>query len=50
MYSLTSRNHFYVVTIFNETESLAGVLDSIKEVRQSVTILMHEMEAAAKGT
>lgn len=39
--------HSYVVTIFNETDSLAGALDFIKGVRQFVTTLMHEMEAAA---
>jgi hypothetical protein len=37
----------YVVTIFNETDSLAGALDFIKNVRQFVATLMHEMEAAA---
>ena len=41
--------HSYVVTIFNETDSLAGALDFIRGVRQFVTTLMHEMEAAAKG-
>ena len=41
--------HSYVVTIFNETDSLANALDFIRGVRQFVTILMHEMEAAAKG-
>ncbi len=41
--------HSYVVTIFNETDSLAGALDFINGVRQFVTTLMHEMEAAAKG-
>jgi hypothetical protein len=43
-------NHSYVVTIFNETDSLAGALDFIRGVRQFVTTLMHEMEAAARGT
>lgn len=42
--------HSYVVTIFNETDSLAGALDFIRGVRQFVATLMHEMEAAAKGT
>lgn len=37
----------YVVTIFNETDSLAGALDFIKNVKQFVATLMHEMEAAA---
>ena len=41
--------HSYVVTIFNETDSLAGALDFIRDVRQFVTTLMHEIEAAAKG-
>jgi hypothetical protein len=41
--------HSYVVTIFNETDSLAGALDFIRGVKQFVTTLMHEMEAAAKG-
>ena len=41
--------HSYVVTIFNETDSLAGALDFINGVRQFVTTLMREMEAAAKG-
>jgi hypothetical protein len=39
--------HSYVVTIFNETDSLAGALDFIREVRQFVAMLMSEMEAAA---
>jgi hypothetical protein len=39
----------YVVTIFNETDSLAGALDFIKNVRQFVATLMHEMEAAARS-
>ncbi len=43
--------HSYVVTIFNETDSLAGALDFIRSVKQFVATLMHEMEeAAAKGT
>jgi hypothetical protein len=41
--------HSYVVTIFNETDSLAGALDFIRGVKHFVTTLMHEMEAAAKG-
>lgn len=41
--------HSYVVTIFNETDSLAGSLDFIGGVRQFVTTLMHEMEAATIG-
>jgi len=39
--------HSYVVTIFHETNSLAGALDFIQGVRQFVATLMHEMEAAA---
>jgi hypothetical protein len=42
--------HSYVVTIFNETDSLAASLDFIGGVRQFVATLMHEMEAAAKET
>ena len=38
-----------VVTIFNETDSLAGSLDFIKNVRQFVATLMHEIEAAARA-
>ena len=41
--------HSYVVTIFNETDSLADSLDFITGVRRFVATLMHEMEAAAKG-
>ena len=41
--------HSYVVTIFNETDSLEGALD-FKGVSQYVETLMPEMEAAAKGT
>jgi hypothetical protein len=41
--------HSYVVTIFNETGSLAAALDFVGGVRQFVATLMHEMEAAAKG-
>jgi hypothetical protein len=37
----------YVVTIFNETDSLASALDFIKNVKQFVATLMQEMEAAA---
>lgn len=39
----------YVVTIFNETDSLAGSLDFIKNVKQFVATLMHEIEAAARA-
>ncbi|MEO9295680.1 MAG: hypothetical protein ABI347_08790 [Nitrososphaera sp.] len=39
----------YVVTIFNETESLALALESIKNVRQFVTTLMQEMEQASQA-
>ena len=39
--------HSYVVTIFHETDSLAGALDFIKGARQFVATLMHEIEAAA---
>lgn len=38
--------HSYVVTIFNETDSLAGSLDFIKNVKQFVSTLMQEMETA----
>jgi hypothetical protein len=41
--------HSYVVTIFNETGSLAAALDFVGGVKQFVATLMHEMEAAAKG-
>jgi hypothetical protein len=37
----------YVITIFNETDSLASALDFIKNVKQFVATLMQEMEAAA---
>lgn len=37
----------YVVTIFNETDSLASSLDFIENVKQFVTTFMHEMEEAA---
>jgi hypothetical protein len=37
----------YVVTIFNETDSLAGSLDFIKTVKQFVATLMGEMETSA---
>ncbi len=39
--------HSYVVTIFNETDSLAGALGFIQGSKQFVATLMHEMEAAA---
>jgi len=39
----------YVVTIFNETDSLTGSLDFIKNVKQFVATLMHEMEAATRA-
>jgi hypothetical protein len=39
----------YVVTIFNETESLALALESIKNVRQFVATLMQEMEQASQA-
>jgi len=42
-------SHSYVVTIFNETDSLARTLEFIKGVSQFVTTLMQEMEAAAKA-
>lgn len=38
----------YVITIFNETESLALALESIKNVRQFVATLMQEMEQASQ--
>jgi hypothetical protein len=41
--------HSYVVTIFNETDSLAAALDFIAGVRQFVATMMREMEAAATG-
>lgn len=37
----------YVVTIFNETGSLAGAIDFIKSVKQFVATMMKEMEIAA---
>lgn len=39
----------YVVTIFNETESLALALESVKNVRQFVATLMQEMEQASQA-
>jgi len=42
--------HSYVVTIFNETDSLAAALDFIKGVRQFVASFILEMEAAVKET
>jgi len=42
--------HSYVVTIFNETDSLAAAVDFVRGVKQFVATLMHEMEAAATGT
>ena len=42
--------HSYVVTIFNETDSLAASLDFVRGVKQFVATLMHEMEQAATGT
>lgn len=39
----------YVVTIFNETESLALALESIKNVKQFVSTLMEEMERASQA-
>jgi hypothetical protein len=39
--------HSYVVTIFNETGSLAAALDFIRGVKKFVATLMQEMEAAA---
>lgn len=41
--------HSYVVTIFNETDSLAASLNFIGQVKQFVATLMQEMEAAATG-
>jgi hypothetical protein len=41
--------HSYVVTIFNETDSLASSLDLIRGVRLFVATLMQELEAAATG-
>jgi hypothetical protein len=41
--------HSYVVTIFNETDSLAAALDFIRDVSQFVATLMHEMEQATTG-
>ena len=38
--------HSYVVTIFNETDSLASSLDFIKNVKQFVLTLMREIETA----
>ena len=37
----------YVVTIFNETASLAGATEFIRNVKQFVATMMQEMEAAA---
>jgi hypothetical protein len=37
----------YVITIFNETDSLASSLDFIKNVKQFVATVMQEMEEAA---
>ncbi|HXV45972.1 MAG TPA: hypothetical protein VD736_04800 [Nitrososphaera sp.] len=42
--------HSYVVTIFNETDSLAASLDFVRGVKQFVATLMQEMEQAAAGT
>lgn len=39
--------HSYVVTIFHETDSLAGALEFIRGIKEFVATLMHEMEAAA---
>jgi hypothetical protein len=36
----------YVVTIFNETVSLALALESIAQVKQFVAIILDEMEKA----
>ena len=41
--------HSYVVTIFNETDSLAGSPEFVRGVGQFVATLMHEIEAAATG-
>ncbi|HEX7031735.1 MAG TPA: hypothetical protein VF172_01925 [Nitrososphaera sp.] len=38
--------HSYVVTIFNETDSLAASLDFIGQVKQFVATMMKEMEEA----
>jgi hypothetical protein len=43
-------SHSYVVTIFNETDSLAGALDFIRGTSQFVATLMQEMEVATKRT
>lgn len=42
--------HSYVVTIFNETDSLDASFDFVKGVKQFVATFMQEMEAAATGT
>jgi hypothetical protein len=42
--------HSYVVTIFNETDSLAASIDFVRGVKQFVATLMQEMEQAAAGT
>jgi len=42
--------HSYVVTIFNETDSLASSIDFVKGVKQFVATLMQEMEQAAIGS
>jgi hypothetical protein len=42
--------HSYVVTIFNETNSLAASIDFVRGVKQFVATLMQEMEQAAAGT
>jgi hypothetical protein len=39
----------YVVTIFNETGSLAASIEFVRGVKQFVATLMHEMEQAATG-
>jgi hypothetical protein len=41
--------HSYVVTIFNETGSLASSIDFVRGVKQFVATLMHEMEQSATG-
>lgn len=38
----------YVVTIFNETDSVARSLDFIRDVKQFVLTMMQEMEAASQ--
>jgi hypothetical protein len=38
----------YVVTIFNETDSVAGSLGFIRDVKQFVLTMMQEMEAASQ--